>query len=250
MPWLPSIAVRSMAASEKPRAQGCGSCFVTGTDTGVGKTLIASAVLHALGSRGLRVAGMKPVAAGASWREGAWRNEDVEQLAAAANTSVSRELLCPYLLPQAVAPHIAAELAGIRLELPAIVRAYQSLCEQADAVVVEGVGGFRVPLAADFDTADLARALRLPVVLVVGLRLGCLNHAALTAEAIATRGLDLAAWVGNTIDPRMEQVERNLAALRALLPAPCLGCVPWLTPSDHRQAAQCLDVARLCAAGL
>ncbi len=235
-----------MRTSERKVAQARGSCFVTGTDTGVGKTLIASALLKALSQRGARVVAMKPVASGAIWHEGAWRNDDVEQLAAAASVCVPRELLCPYELRQALAPHIAAELDGVRLELPTIIDAYQSLCERSDAVVVEGVGGFRVPLGADFDTADLARALQLPVVLVVGLRLGCLNHAALTAEAIGARGLALAGWVANTIDPHMAQMERNVASLRALLRAPCLGCVPWLTPSDCSQAAQYLDIDTLC----
>ena len=239
-----------MPASQTPVSRARGSCFVTGTDTGVGKTLIASAMVYALGQRGLRVVGMKPVAAGAIWAKGVWRNDDVEQLAAVANVSVPREMLCPYELPQAVAPHIAAELAGTPLRLPIIVRAYQRLCEQAEAVVVEGVGGFRVPLGADFDTADVARALQLPVLLVVGLRLGCLNHAALSAEAIAARGLRLAGWVANTIDPHMAQIERNIATLRALLPAPCLGCVPWLTPSDCVRAANCLDITALCTGEL
>ena len=230
--------------SQAPRVRG--SFFVTGTDTGVGKTLVACALIHALGHRGLRVAAMKPVAAGAVWREGAWRNDDVERLAAVATVCVPRELLCPYELPQALAPHIAAELAGVRLHLPTILQAYHNLCERADAVVVEGVGGFRVPLGADFDTADLACALQLPVILVVGLRLGCLNHAALTAEAIAARGLSLIGWVANTIDPQVAQIERNIATLRAMLPGPCLGCVPWLPSGDCLQAAQCLDIASLC----
>jgi len=235
-----------MAPTQKPRI----SCFVTGTDTGVGKTLIASALLRALGRRGLRAAAMKPVAAGALLQDGIWRNEDVQQLAAAANVTVPRNILCPYELPQALAPHIAAELAGIRLELPTIVGAYQRLCAQADAVIVEGVGGFRVPLSPDFDTADLACELQLPVVLVVGLRLGCLNHAALTGEAIVARGLRLLGWVANCIDPHMAQRERNIATLRDLLPAPCMGSVPWMHPGQGDQTAEHLDVAALCDAGL
>ena len=226
------------------------SCFVTGTDTGVGKTLIACALVRRLVRRGLRAVGMKPVAAGAVWDGQAWCNEDVEQLAAVANVAVPRANLCPYVLPEALAPHIAAELAGVRLEMPTIVRAYQMLCAQADAIIVEGVGGFRVPLGQDFDSADVVRALQLPVVLVVGLRLGCLNHALLTADAIAARALRFAGWVANTIDPQMAQIERNIATLRALLPAPCLGVVPWMSPSDCDQAAKSLDVAALCAAGL
>jgi len=227
-----------------------GSCFVTGTDTGVGKTLVASALLRVLARRGLRAVGMKPVAAGADWRDGVWRNDDVEQLAAAGNVAVPREALCPYLLPQALAPHIAAELAGVQLQLPTILRAYQGLRAQADAVIVEGVGGFRVPLGADFDSADLAGELALPVVLVVGLRLGCLNHAALTAEAIAARGLHLCGWVANAIDRQMAQAERNVAALQRLLHAPCLGQLPWMDAARAEVAAYLLDLAALSAAGL
>lgn len=230
------------AAAMGPADVAGGSCFVTGTDTGVGKTLVAGALLHKLARRGLRVVGMKPVAAGARWRDGAWRNDDVELLAAAGNVTAPRDVVCPYLLPQAVAPHIAASLAGVRLQLPTILRAYQGLRAQADAVIVEGVGGFRVPLGEDFDSADLARELALPVVLVVGLRLGCLNHAALTAEAIAARGLRLCGWVANAIDPRMDQADGNVAALQRLLAAPCLGRVPWMAAVDVEQAAACLDV--------
>ena len=233
------------------------SCFVTGTDTGVGKTLVAAALVHALvgalGPRGIRVAGMKPVAAGAAWHDGALRNDDVEALAAAGNSGAPRDELCPYLLPDALAPHIAAERAGVRLERAVILQAYARLRARAGAVVVEGVGGFRVPLGADFDTSDLARDLALPVVLVVGLRLGCLNHAALTVEVIAARGLALAAWVGNGIDPQMAEADRNMAALGRIIPAPCMGRVPWLERPDARLAAGHLDLdllaARLAAPG-
>jgi dethiobiotin synthetase len=229
------------AALEPGRFSGL-SCFVTGTDTGVGKTLVTAALVRALAARGARTAGMKPVAAGAQWQDGAWRNEDVEALAAAGNTGAARDQLCPYLLPDAMAPHIAAERAGVHLDRAVILRAYARLRASADVVVVEGVGGFCVPLGADFDTADLARDLALPVVLVVGLRLGCLNHAALTVEAIATRGLHLAAWVANTVDPRMSEQDRNLRALERIIAAPCLGRIPWLDPVDARQAIAHLDL--------
>ncbi len=221
------------------------SCFVTGTDTGVGKTLVASALLRALGRRGLRVAGMKPVAAGAQWRDGAWRNDDVDALAAAGNVAVGDAQICPYLLRRALAPHIAAQLEGVRLELDVMLGAFESLCARTDAVVIEGVGGFRVPLGPDFDSADLARRLGLPVILVVGLRLGCLNHAALTAEAIEARGLRLLGWVANTIDPQMAEVERNRDSLRRMLAAPCLGHLPWRRPALADEALSCLDLTLL-----
>ena len=218
------------------------SWFVTGTDTGVGKTLIAAALVHALARGGRRAVGMKPVAAGAEWRDGALRNEDVEALIAAANGAAPREAVCPVLLPQAVAPHIAAESAGVRITRQPIEAAFATLRAQFDMVVVEGVGGFRVPLAPDFDTADLACFLGLPVVLVVGLRLGCLNHALLSAEAIAARGLRLQAWVANRVDPAMAEAERNLATLRRLLPAPCMGVVPHMARVDFREVADLLDI--------
>ncbi len=232
-----------------PRA----SCFVTGTDTGVGKTLVAAALVRALAARGLRAAGMKPVAAGAHWRGdgngGAWHNDDVEQLAAATNAAVARADQCPYVLPDALAPHIAAERAGIVLELPRMLQAYAGLRAAADAVVVEGVGGFCVPLGPGFGTQDLARALALPVVLVVGLRLGCLNHATLTAEAVAARGLRLAGWIANAIDPQMAEPERNIAALERLLPAPCIGRIPWRQDPDATWAAGFLNLDASACAG-
>jgi dethiobiotin synthetase len=149
-----------------------------------------------------------------------------------------------------MAPHIAAERAGVRLELPVILQAYRSLRGQVDAVVVEGVGGFRVPLSEGTDTADLAVALALPVVLVVGVRLGCLNHAALTAEAIAVRGLSLHGWVASAIDPRMVEAPRNMVALEALLQAPCLGRIPYLAAPGSEAAWRFLDTGRLVPVGL
>jgi dethiobiotin synthetase len=221
------------------------SCFVTGTDTGVGKTLIAAALLRAQAASGLRVCGMKPVAAGAQWRDGAWHNEDVDAISGAGSVTVPRELTCPYLFEHALAPHLAAELAGVSMDPARILRAYEDLRGRCDAVVVEGVGGFRVPLLPGFDTAELARRMALPVVLVVGLRLGCLNHAALTAEAIAARGLRLAAWVANRIEPGMALPQENLRALETLLAAPCLGCVPHLASPDAEAARAWLDMGRL-----
>ena len=221
------------------------SCFVTGTDTGVGKTLVSAALVRRLAQAGHRAAGMKPVAAGAQWQDGAWRNDDVEALWAAGNSEVPRAALCPYLLPDAMAPHIAAERAGVRIDMMTLLDAYRYLRSRVDVVVVEGVGGFCVPLAEDFGTADLARALDLPVVLVVGLRLGCLNHAALTVEAIAARGLRLAGWVANTIDPHMAEIDRNYRALERSIAAPCMGRIPWLAGSDTTQAAHWLDLRNL-----
>jgi dethiobiotin synthetase len=220
-------------------------CFVTGTDTGVGKTLVASAMLSSLTASGLRAVGMKPVAAGLDLIDGTWRNDDVERLQAAGNVEAPLALRCPYLLRAPMAPHLAAQNEGVRIALQPLLSAYAQLARQADAVVVEGVGGFRVPLADDFDSADLAVALGLPVVLVVGLRLGCLNHALLTAEAIRARGLVLAGWVGSAIDPRMLAFDDNLLTLRARLDAPLLGVVPHLASPQAALAARHLDLRAL-----
>jgi dethiobiotin synthetase len=188
---------------------------------------------------------MKPVAAGAQWSDGAWRNEDVEALAAAGNSGAPREDVCPYLLRDPMAPHIAAERAGVRLERQPILDAFGRLRARAASVVVEGVGGFCVPLGTGFGTAELACAMGLPVVLVVGLRLGCLNHAALTAEAIRARGLHLAAWVVNTLDPQMPEQDRNVLALESIVGAPCLARIPWLTAPDPASVADRLDLTAL-----
>ncbi|MBT9511689.1 MAG: dethiobiotin synthase [Acidovorax sp.] len=201
-------------------------CFVTGTDTGVGKTLVSAGLLRALSAHHPRVVGMKPVAAGlVPWGED-WASEDAIALRAASTLAVAPELDNPVLLPDPLSPHIAAARAGVQIDIAAIVRSYQALAAQADAVVVEGAGGFHVPLTDTLTGADLAQALALPVVLVVGLRLGCLNHALLTAEAIRVRGLTLAGWVANRVDPDMEAVEDNITYLRARLGAPLLADVP------------------------
>ncbi|HSD60380.1 MAG TPA: dethiobiotin synthase [Burkholderiales bacterium] len=213
--------------------------FLTGTDTGVGKTLVACALLHALAGRGLRVAGMKPVAAG---RETDGGFHDVEGLMAASNVPAPRELVNPCAFDPPIAPHIAAARAGVRIDLRRIRDAYAMLAGMADAIVVEGAGGFLVPLNEREDFADLARALDLPVVLVVGMRLGCLNHAALTAEAISRRGLRFAGWVANRIDPAMDAFDDNLATLRERLPARLMGVIPHLDRPGGAEAAQFLDL--------
>ncbi|MGB5063325.1 MAG: dethiobiotin synthase [Candidatus Competibacter sp.] len=197
--------------------------FVTGTDTGVGKTHVTCALLHATRQRGRTAIGMKPIAAGV---EADGRNDDVVQLLAASSTQPPVELVNPFLYTSPIAPHIAAQETGRPIEIVVIQQAFERLQALADVVWVEGVGGFRVPLDERYDTADLARILALPVILVVGMRLGCLNHALLTAEAITRRGLTLAGWVANRIDPAMACFEANLDTLRAWLDAPLLGVAP------------------------
>lgn len=205
--------------------------FVTGTDTGVGKTRASSALLHALRARHARCVGMKPVAAGTD-AEG--HNDDVLALRAASSIAVAPSLDNPVLLADPVSPHIAAARAGRAIDIAAIVAAYRTLAGAADAVVVEGAGGFLVPLSDRHTGADLAAALGLPVILVVGLRLGCLNHALLTRDAIAARGLVLAGWIVNRLDPAMPEQEANLDYLRVQLPAPLLADWPWQPEADPR----------------
>lgn len=201
--------------------------FVTGTDTGVGKTRASCALLHALREQHPLCVGMKPVAAGADETSEGWVNEDVVQLRAASTLQVEPELDNPYLLPWPVSPHIAAKVAGQRIEIDRIVRSFDALCDRADAVIVEGAGGFLVPLSDEQTSADLAQALDLPVILVVGLRLGCLNHALLTQEAIEARGLKLAGWIANRLDPEMPAQDDNLDTLCRRLRAPLLADWPW-----------------------
>jgi dethiobiotin synthetase len=213
------------------------SLFIIGTDTGVGKTLVTAAMLQAFTALGHRTVGMKPVAAGAELINGTWANEDVTLLRAASSVSAAPELVNPYLFRDPIAPHIAAERKGVNIEIPRIRAAYDALCHQADVVLVEGVGGFRVPLTNTMDTADLAVSLGAPLILVVGMRLGCINHALLTMEAITARKLHLAGWVANRIDPEMSAYEENLATLSRRINAPLLAEVPNMQPADPLRAA-------------
>ncbi|WP_426145238.1 dethiobiotin synthase [Polaromonas sp. DSR2-3-2] len=219
------------------------SLFVTGTDTGVGKTLVSAALLHALSKHHARVVGMKPVAAGTQCINGVPANDDVLALRAASSLAVPPELDNPVLLPDPVSPHIAAARAGVQIDIAHLVACHRVLATLADAVVVEGAGGFQVPLSATETGADLAQALGLPVVLVVGLRLGCLNHALLTAEAIRARGLTLAGWVANHVDPAMLAQEDNIAFLRQRLQAPLIASIPHQSAPDPRAVAFQLPAA-------
>ncbi len=221
------------------------ACFVTGTDTGVGKTLVSAALVHAATRAGLKAVGMKPVAAGSTVIDGRLANEDVDTLAAEASVAVPVSLTSPYILREACAPHVAAELERVRIDEAVLLDAFRQTSAMAEAVVVEGVGGFRVPLSDTFDTADLAAHLRLDVILVVGLRLGCLNHALLTAEALATRGLKLVGWVANQIDPAMPHQAANLAALQSRLSAPLVGVIPWMETPSAAVAADHVNIELL-----
>ena len=219
--------------------------FVTGTDTGVGKTLVACGLLRAFAARGVKAAGMKPVACGAMPGKQGLVNDDVEQLIAAGNVAAPREHVNPYCFAPPIAPHVAARQAGVTILLDQIEQSFRALTAFAQVVVVEGVGGFRVPLGAGADTAQLAVRLALPVVLVVGVRLGCLNHTLLTAEAVAARGLRLAGWVANHIDPQMDAAEDNVRALEALVAAPLLARIAFDAGLQAAKIAALLDTRKL-----
>jgi dethiobiotin synthetase len=236
------------ATAAEPATLGVPSrfaCFVTGTDTEIGKTLISSALLYALVQRGVRACGMKPVAAGAELREGRLHNDDCDQLEAAGNVHLPQSITTPFLLKEPAAPHIAAALEGVAIDPVPILAAFLEIVAASDATVVEGVGGFRVPLTDTYDTADLAQQLDLPVILVVGMRLGCINHALLTVEAIAARGLKLIGWVANTLETEMAFADENIAALAARIPAPLLGRVPRLDTPSAAACAEYLDFTGL-----
>lgn len=211
--------------------------FLTGTDTEIGKTFITCALLHRARREGLAAAGLKPIAAGT---DAAGRNDDVEAIRAASSVELPSAIVNPYCFTPAIAPHIAAAEAGREIEFATIAAACQAARQSAEWVIVEGVGGFCVPLGVDRNSADLAVELGLPVILVVGMRLGCINHALLTAEAIAARGLFLAGWVANRIDPAMARFDENLATLERLLYAPLLGVVPHAPAGGAAGAAEFL----------
>lgn len=200
--------------------------YVTGTDTGVGKTMASCALLRALAATGRRAIGMKPVASGCERIQRSWRNEDALALIEASTVRGNYGDHNPYALPAATAPQLAAQEAGTDVGLPAIVDAYARLLHLADVVVVEGVGGWMAPLADGFEQAELAQALALPVVLVVGLRLGCLSHARLSARAIEADGCRLLGWIGSAVEPEFERRDAYLDLLRDALPVPCLGVLP------------------------
>lgn len=252
--------------------------FITGTDTGVGKTEVTLALMAALQQQGQRALGMKPVASGcaagpapalpdpladglagaglASIRACppapgtgpmALRSDDAERLLAQGSQPMPYELINPYAFAPPIAPHIAAGLAGVEITLETIATAYQALAAQTDWVLVEGVGGWRVPLGPRLAVSDLPAALGLPVVLVVGLRLGCLNHALLTCEAIRRSGLALAGWVANLLDPLMPVRNENVATLATLIDAPLLGSLPWLPAPATAALAAGLDLRPLLA---
>ena len=217
--------------------------FITGTDTDVGKTTVAAGLLQAARAAGLSTAAGKPVASGCEATPEGLRNADALALMAQCTVALSYEEINPVAFEPAIAPHIAAREAGVALTVQALLKPMQRILnQQADFTLIEGAGGWRVPLSGQDSLSDVARGLGLPVILVVGVRLGCISLALLTAEAIAQDGLQLAGWVANLIDPKTSRLEENLATLAERLPAPCLGRVPKLKSPTAEAVAQYLQL--------
>jgi dethiobiotin synthetase len=214
--------------------------FVTGTDTGVGKTRVAAALSMAYATQDKRVAAMKPVASGCRRTPAGLRSEDAEALMAATTVRAAYEDVNPYAFEPAIAPHIAATEAGCSIDFGLLDECYERLCLQSDVTIVEGAGGWLAPLDATRTFADLAVRWQLDVILVVGLRLGCLNHALLTAESIERHGLRLRGWVANSIDPGFERLTENISSLNSRLAAPCLGIFSFEPQADSAALAQAL----------
>lgn len=219
--------------------------FLSGTDTDVGKTLVACALLHAAKDSGYSTLGLKPVAAGCEQVQGVWRNSDALALIKASTVRLDYTAVNPIALPDAIAPHIAAEKVGVLISASRLANQCQQVLSKEPWIIVEGAGGWRVPLNDSETMADLAKALELPVILVVGFKLGCLNQALLTIEAINNDGLRVAGWVANQIDPDMAVIQENLEALKTMIKAPCLGFIPYQSSPSPKVAAKFLDIDKL-----
>ncbi|MCV4342988.1 dethiobiotin synthase [Pseudomonas capsici] len=220
--------------------------FITGTDTDAGKTTVAAGLLHAARLSGLSTAAGKPVASGSAITAQGLRNADALALQAECSLELAYDDINPFTFEPAIAPHLAAREAGVSLTVNALLQPMRRLLERnADFTLIEGAGGWRVPLADQSNLSDLVMGLGLPVILVVGVRLGCINHALLTAEAIAQDGLQLAGWVANIIDPKTSRLEENLATLSERLPAPCIGRVPRFKKASAEAVAEHLHLELL-----
>lgn len=216
--------------------------FITGTDTGIGKTWISAAIMQLLKAQHQNVIGMKPIASGCESTAAGLRNEDALLLQQQSSIEIAYEQINPYAFEPAIAPHIAAAQSGVTIDIQHIKQTYQALSQQADWVIVEGVGGWQVPLNEDETIADLAAALDLPVILVIGMRLGCINHALLSAASIEQSGSKLAGWIANFVDPQMAEQQQNLLSLQQRIAAPLLGSVPYQQTLDAEHIAGWLDL--------
>lgn len=216
--------------------------FVTGTDTGVGKTLVTAALIHLLAKRGESVVGMKPVASGCRNSEHGLRSEDAEIIIAAANVNADYGDINPYAFEPAISPHLAAQEVGIKIELENVFNHFEILKQHSETILVEGVGGWMAPLGHVITNEHLAKTLGLPVILVVGLRLGCISHTLLTVRAIEAADVALVGWVANTIDPNQERIEEIVTTLSKRLAAPMLGQVSHLKQCDFRAVSRCISL--------
>ncbi|MFA5626500.1 MAG: dethiobiotin synthase [Thiohalomonadaceae bacterium] len=219
--------------------------FITGTDTNVGKTWASLGLMAALQAQGLSVLGMKPIASGCQASIDGLHNNDALLLQQQGSQSIDYHIINPYAYAPAIAPHLAAEQRGERIKLSHIQHHYQTLAELADVVVVEGAGGWLVPINDQETMADIARQLELEVILVVGLRLGCINHALLSAEAIRNRGIKLTGWLANTMDLRTSKLPQNILAIQQRIKVPLLGVIPYLQELSITTIAQQIDVKLL-----
>ena len=219
--------------------------FITGTDTEIGKTVVSSLLIRQLVNAGHKVLGMKPIASGCEKTQDGWFNEDVASLMQAANVELPVDLINRYHFEPAIAPHIAAEQEDIQIALDDIVADYRQCSKQADYVIVEGVGGWQVPLNKQQSVADLAQQLGLPVVLVVGVRLGCINHALLTVQSIRSQGIKLAGWVANCCEPDAVCIQENITSLQNRISEPMLGVVPYMQTESLKEVEAKLDLTLL-----
>jgi dethiobiotin synthetase len=223
----------------------CRGYFITGTDTGVGKTVVTLGLMQALQTRGNTVVAMKPVAAGCEQTPDGLRNDDALRLQQQASIELDYAQINPYAFAPAIAPHIAAEQAGVRIDIENIINKYSELSCMSDCVLVEGAGGWQVPLNGDQTLADLARFLGLDVIMVVGIRLGCLNHALLTAVSIAAAGCTLAGWVANQLPPSSECTQENINYLKSRISVPLLGVLPIMPVVSAGAVAENLSLSAL-----
>ena len=200
--------------------------FITGTDTGIGKTIASCAIMHELAKQGFSVAGMKPIASGATSHQGQLKNDDALALMRHSTAAQEYKYVNPYCFEPAIAPHIAAELAGIEINMNSIQQSYAKLCEKVDWVVVEGVGGWLVPINMEQEVSDIADQLNLPVILVVGLRLGCINHALLTLESIRSKNIKIIGWIANHVVPKLHSSDQIIKTLQNKMNTTYLGYLP------------------------
>jgi dethiobiotin synthetase len=237
--------VDTSAPREKELSGGISGFFITGTDTDVGKTEISLALIKHLQKQGMRVAAMKPIASGCSNTAEGLRNDDATRLQHAASSLSPYATVNPYAFESAIAPHIAARNCNTLIDINVITQQLKQLQKNSDLIIVEGAGGWRVPINEFQDISDLAFTMQLPVILVTGMRLGCINHALLSAEAICQRGLPFAGWIANQIDPDMSALDENIAAIQQRLEAPLLGKIPYLKELTADNIAEHLDLQPL-----